>query len=596
MAVISIEQFGGMIPAVDDRLLPITAATLSENAWLYSGGVVGLPEYKTVHELDEASAAMVYRIPDDFRDADHIDNSFWMEFTDPFTDVVRSPIVDDTHERYYWASSSAAPMYNTEARILNGDDPYILGIPTPGSPPTVNPSGGAGVNVTRSYVYTWVSEFGEEGPPSDPTTATDNVDATWGITVTAPDADDVDGPDRDIKYVRIYRTVTSSTGVATYYLVVEQAIADTTYDDTLADDDITSGTTLESTNWSAPPDDLEGWVMMPNGILAGWKENEVWFSEPYRPHAWPAAYALAVEYPIVGLGVVGQTLVVCTAGFPVAITGNHPATMTQSTIATLEPCMSRRSILSTVQGVYYASQNGLVVVANGAATNITRNLITQDRWRELAPVATLVASRIGTGYFYFGALRAGVFDLGAWQNNAVQQIDFAGALQGGIIEPGDARVAFNTLSSEDPVVNVLNDPWTGEIFIIREGEVLWLDLADVSQVKQPYLWRSKKFQSSKPRNLGAVRVHFEVPEGTTDLSDTRNTNEVQTLAVDQWGLLRVYADDELVMTREIRQDGEILRIPAGFKAYVWQFEIEARVAVKSVQAASSPRELVNASK
>lgn len=599
MALISIEQFGGMVPAVDSRLLPVHAAAHSENAWLYSGALVGLPEPKVVHTLVEPSATMVYRIPDSFLDAEHMVNSTWMEFVDPFTDVIRSPIVEDTFVRYYWASPTSAPMYNTQARITNGDDPWILGIPAPGTPPSVTPSGGvSAVTVTRSYVHTWVSEYGEEGPPSDPTVVTGKVDDTWAVTLTAASADDLGGvgDDRFLADSRIYRTVTASNGTTTYFLVVEQAIADTTYDDTLADEDITSGTALESTGWVAPPSGLEGWVSMPNGIIAGWKDNEIWFCEPFRPHAWPAAYALSVEYPVIGLGVVGQTLVVCTAGFPVAITGSSPATMTQSTIATLEPCTARRSILSTVGGVYYSSQNGLVVVTNGAATNITRNLITQDRWRELAPIETLVAARMGTGYYAFGALRQGIFDPLSWDQTWVELTDLGGAKQGVIIEPADARVALNVLSSDDAVSNVLNDPWTGEVLIIKDGDVLWLDLADIDQPKESYIWRSKKFQSSKQRNLGVIQILFEVPAGTTDQALTRNTDAVQTLAVDQYGLVRVYADDELVMTRELWSDGEIMKIPSGFKAFVWQVEVEGRVSVKALRVASSARELGNAAK
>ena len=48
---------------------------------------------------------------------------------------------------------------------------YRLGVPAPDGAPTVAVSGtgneGA-IDITTAYVYTFVTEFGEEGPPSPP--------------------------------------------------------------------------------------------------------------------------------------------------------------------------------------------------------------------------------------------------------------------------------------------------------------------------------------------------------------------------------------------------------------------------------------------
>ncbi len=58
--------------------------------------------------------------------------SQWIEFADPDTDVMRSPIVDDQYDRYYFLSPSLAPLYNTRARLENGDPHWLLGVPAPG--------------------------------------------------------------------------------------------------------------------------------------------------------------------------------------------------------------------------------------------------------------------------------------------------------------------------------------------------------------------------------------------------------------------------------------------------------------------------------
>jgi len=364
MPPLRIQAFGGMTPAVDDRLLRDNAAAWSENTWLYSGRLCGIPQ-KTLVKALTANTAKVFRIPNGITDADHIDDSIWLEFENPDTDVVRALVIDDSFDRYYWVSSSGAAMYNTRARIAAGSDPWILGIPQ-ADIDSVVPSGGVGAAASRAYITTWVSAYGEEGPASDPVLATGKVDDTWALTLTAASNDDLGGTgdDRYLTHTRIYRTVTSGSGATTYFLVAQIDIATLTYDDTATDATISANSQLESTNWTAPPSDLQGFAAMPNGILAGFRGNEIWFSEPYRPHAWPAAYVLTVDFPIVGLGVLGQTLVVCTQGFPVGITGIHPSSMAVSKTSSLEPCLSRGGILSATEGVYYPSPNGLVRIGN----------------------------------------------------------------------------------------------------------------------------------------------------------------------------------------------------------------------------------------
>lgn len=596
MPGVRLQGFGGMVPAVGDTLLPDTAAAHSENAWLYSGEIVGLPEPTLIRALTNADATKVYRIPDNFVDAEHISESTWIEHEHPDTDTIRTQVVGDTHERYYWANPADEPMYNSLARIQNGDPAYILGIPTPGVAPGVTPSGGSsGINVTRSYVYTWVSTFGEEGPPSPATTATGETDDTWAITLTAPAADDQDGPDRDIDTVRIYRTITAANGVASFFFVAEQAVTDTTYDDTASDTTVSANDQLESTEWIAPPTDLQGWVSMPNGIVAGFRENEIWFCEPYRLHAWPASYALAVDYPIVGLGVIGQSLVVCTQSYPFTITGVHPRSMKQAKIMNLEPCLSRGSIVSAPEGVYYASPNGLILVAGGVAKNITEAMVGKNKWQEHLPPAvlgTLYAGRLGGAYYAFGTTRDGVFqDDDAFQADMVQELDFTGSFNGVLVDPRNERVAFNLLTDDDVRVMSQNDPWSGELFIIYDGDLYFIDIADDTPTWEPFVWRSKIYQSHKVGNLAAVKIYFDTNDNTPDQNPVRNTASPQTLAADQYGLVRVYADDELVTTREIRTSGELMRIPSGFKADYWQIEIEARVKIKSLQFASSAKEL-----
>lgn len=593
MVALSLSNFGGMIPAVDDDLLPDNQASLSQNAWVYSGTIEGFKNMTPVHTLVNPNAKKAFRVPIQYYDKDRIPDSYWLEFENPDTDVISSPTVGDTYERFYWAAQGITPKYNTKARIASGQPPLELGIPAPPVAPVVTHSSGSGPSETRAYVYTWVSAYGEEGPSSPPTLYTTHANATWDIALTAPGTGVTTG--RNIDRVRIYRTITATGGGTTYYFVTELPIGTTTYADTNPTTDVASNNILESIFYEPPPADLRGIIAMPNGIVAGFRENEVWFCEPYLPHAWPSTYALAVEHVIVGIGVVGQTLIVCTTGSPYAISGINPATMAQSRLAFSEPCLSRGSIVSTPYGVAYASPNGVVMAVPGQVQVTTRNLITKDLWLDAQNylyVPSLRASTLNGGYYCWGSVLPGCFETSAFDMDVFQQDDYIGSYRGAFIDLQNQRVSFTKLFNADPTSNCYPDIWTGETLVVRDGKVQWLDIGP-NRTREPFIWRSKTFTMPNKRNLEALRVWFDTYPDSPALNPVRNTAPVQTLADDQLGLVRVYADDRLVMTRELRTNGEFMRTPSGFKASDWKVEVETRVKITSIELATFAKELAS---
>lgn len=713
MVALKLENFGGMIPAVDENLLPETQAALSQNAWVYSGALEGFREMTAVHTLVDPLAKKVFRVPKQYYDKDHIPDSFWLEFSTQEVDVIQSPTASDQFDRFYWAGRGMSPTYNTKTRIAAGDDPYKLGIPAPAVAPTVtrasgkyflqassglyrvnggfsklyntkayttdsgsfstggvddiayenfgatqaisstegnldesaaaipassprnrylvrghhaemryttsvagdrvtisdtgvitkgvpaqpspatssDPYEGLGVAETRAYVYTWVSEFGEEGPPS-PATLYDGWSADpWVIGVTPPTT--LDNTGRSITKLRIYRTITAVGGATTFFLVTELDIAETAFTDSATSEVIAGNAILESTFWSAPPSDLLGMIAMPNGIVVGWRSNEVWFTEPYRPHAWPAPYTLTVEFPVVGMGVIGQTVIVMTNGSPYAISGINPASMAISRLASDQACLSRGSIVSTPTGVAYAAPDGLAIANAGGVQIITRELITKDLWLDPTQYLNIPSTRaaaLNGGYYVWGSVGPGCFDPGAFNTNAFLQDDFTGSYSGAFIDMNNFRISYTKLYSPIPIYNCFPDIWTSEVLVIRDGKVLWMDLA-ATRKHDSYIWRSKVFETQNQRNFEAMRVYFSTFKDTPELNPVANVSPVQTLAADQWGLARVYADGILRFTREIRRDGDLFRLPSGFKAQNWQIEIEARVKILKIEFATSAKEL-----
>lgn len=599
MVALKLENFGGMIPVVDQRLLPPNQAVLSENAWLTSGAVEGYCVPTQVHTLVNPNAEKVFRIPKLGVSKDYIPDSYWMEFDNRDTDVIRSPAVGDTFERVYWCSPSESPKYNTKARIIAGASPFLLGVPAPTVAPTASVTGGSPPIETRAYVYAWVSAYGEEGPPSPPVTAAGNADGTWTIAVTPPGSAAVD---RNLTTVRLYRTITSSAGAATYYFVSDSPIATTTITDTASTLAVSGNNILDSLFYEPPPSDLEGMTAMPNGIVAGFRKNEVWFCEPYQPHAWPSAYTLAVESDIVGLGVVGQTLIVCTAGSPYAISGVSPGTMAVSRLAYSEPCLSRGSIVSSPRGVVYASPNGLVLANPGSVQPVTEYLFSRKDWLDPAkvPIVTrLRASLLNGDYYAWGSSGQGAFDAEAFNAGAFSLPDYAGAYNGVQIDFSDTRMGYTKLSADELTQNCFMDLWTGETLVVRSGKVYWIDVSP-ERGKLPFIWQSKSFELANKRNLAAMRIFYDedtpidgpmtsgIWDDTVIWDDSAFWYDDPT---NTYGTVKVYADDRLAFTRDLRESGELMRLPSGFKAMYWQIRIEARVRLKAIEVAAAAKEL-----
>jgi hypothetical protein len=747
VTALRIDKFAGMLPAWNEILLPEGQAANSVNVYLYSGALTGWRQPKLLRSL-LSTTAFAYRIPNRATQNTSITaaDSYWLEFADPDTTVMHSPVVQDEWQRYYFGSPSVAPRYNTYDRIVAGQPSWILGVPASGCPPGVTVEGGgdaitvgfpaikvdgfgtayiggnvilmvpfvatgsmvidsvsftpqsfdgtlnfkavvysddagkpfelmgkgalttaaaggtatsaftnsvsvianakywigiftdspyyiplvdgtvqgatygatfsndvptalnagfvslgfstpmiwasllgASVFEARGYVYTWVTEYGEEGPPTDPVVVNGWANATWTITLSQPTPENV-GVDRNITKTRIYRTISNQSGMGTYFLVAEVPVAQGVYVDIVQDDVVALNAQMVSLYWYGPPADLQSIQALPNGIAVGFRSNEVWFSEGYRPHAWPPGYVLTTEFPIVGLGVCGQSIVVCTQGTPYLVNGVNPSAMALTKINLPEPCLHRGSIVATDTAVLYVSPNGLMQInQSGSGSNITEGWVSREKWQKLTPQSRVRAVKLASSYFAFGAdpglpIRRGF----TVELSSEDRTSFTIWPQA-----GGHRLGFNQLTRPNgyDIVNVEVDPWTGVGLLIQNNGVWWYDFGDQHPVVIPYIWRSKTYQQQAKRNFAAMRIFFDVPD-TTPPQVARDTSFPQlTLGPNQYAIVRIYVDGVLWCTREVRTSGELLRIFSGIKGELWSFELEGRVTISNAQIATSVKEL-----
>jgi hypothetical protein len=583
VSVLKFDKFGGQIPALDERLLPPENAVYTENAFLQAGRLEPLAADIPIHTMVGSDMRYAFRVPIGDPGINNIPDSYWLEFPLADTWVVRSPVTQDAEGgRYYWADGHSPPGYTTKNRIIantttpGSAPPLVLGIPRPAVAPGVTVTGGAIPTITRAYVYNWVSAYGEEGQPSPPTVVTGNASGTWHITMTAPTV--ADTTNRNLTKTHIYRTETGTDGSVGFFFVAELPIATLTFDDNVSSDIVANSEQMRSDDWSGPPSDLAGMVSMPNGMVAGWRANEIWFCEPYRLHAWPVKYMLGVESPIVGLGTIDQNCMVLTAGQPYVATGVHPSVMTLRKVNPLEPCTAPGSIASSPNGVLFTSQNGLILIGPGGGQNLTYDTIRKDEWERLFNLRTIQASFFMNGYYCYSTAVDGVFQKDTFQTNAFQQEDFTGTQTGAHIA-GDQRLGLMTLTCDSPTYNVMTDLWTGETFVVRDQsgqrKVFHVDRRQYDP-RQSYIWRSKIVQQPYKDNYAAAKVFYDMPLGSPPVGPH---------------LFKLYADGRLKYTRPIRKSGEQFRLPSGYKADFVQFELSGQLMIFNMQIATSAHEL-----
>lgn len=577
MALIAIKAFGGMVPAVDDRLLPDQNAALAQNTWVYDGKLTGMRAPLLVRSSLNSSTRMVHRVPRRLGDATNIADSYWVEFDNPNTKIVHGAVNNANDPLYYWANGTAPPRYNSRSRIAVATTDLVLGIPSPSVAPTIGVAGGVSATMeTRAYVYTHVSAFGEEGPPSEPSiVTTGRVDDTWTVTVAAVGSD---ATDRNLTLTRIYRTITSDQGIATYFFVTELPIATLVYADTQSSAVVVLNEQLTSHEYDPPPTNLVGFVNMPNGMIIGWEENRLWFCEPYRPHAWPSSYQISTEFNIVGVGVYGQTAVIATTGVPYMCSGVHPSSMSLVRLSGLpEPCVSAGSVVSAQEGVYYASQSGLVLIGPNTQSVATYKIISKTRWQELLVLANVSAAMLQKAYIAYAGASLGAFEATAFETTAFDVVYVSATLGGVMIDVEDPRVAVSTLLQSTPTYNIFKDSWSDEVLIIRNRGVYQLDLSS-DQAHGTYIWRSKVYQMKRPTNFGAGKVYYEAPDGVASPST----------------VLRVYAEGYLIHTVTLPASGTMFRLPVGTQYDNYQFEFEGNQLITQAHFASTAKELKEA--
>jgi hypothetical protein len=326
---------------------------------------------------------------------------------------------------------------------------------------------------------------------------------------------------------------------------------------------------LISDEWDAPPEDLEGLVVIQNNILAGFVNNRLHLSEPNQPHAWPEAYQKTLDVNIVAIKPLsGLGAVVLTERQPYILTGSDPANMTLQKVDALYPCVSKRGAVSMSFGVLYPTYEGLALYSPGAGLRLaTAPLYNSDTWVAAFDPTTFI---------------------GVYYDNAY----FCGHSGGSFVYEYNPQEGGQFVECDAAFTATYNDAKSGAVYLAigTDGNVYQWD--NPAQPTQMVTWKSKLLYADDYANLGAARIRASfagLSEVISEVEDIVSTSELVMGA--PLGLtFTLWADGTQVYTHEVYSD-DIFRLPRGYKADTYEFQIEADIRVRAVHLGQTPLSL-----
>ena len=389
-------------------------------------------------------------------------------------------------------------------------------------------------NETRYYVYTFVTDAGEEGPPSPPSAP---ITVRAGDTVNISSLGPVPSGAYGITHIRVYRTQTS-TNSTEFYFLADVLSTGTTATDTGQ----TLGEVLPTVTWVAPPADLSHLTAMWNGMMAGITGKSVRVCEAYVPYAWPTKYEiLPSDTTPIGLATFGQQLVIVTNGKPILVTGGSPDALDEQPIEFSQACVSDLSVVGMGFGVAWASPDGLAFVGSGGARLLTANVMTRAEWQALAPETiqgTMFEGRYYGRYTVAGVTKMFMFDPG--NPNGIYFMDFG-------------------------VDGIYVDLFQDSMYVLSGTDIQKWDSGSLLTTT----FKSKLFVMPKPTQaFSCAQVRADSYPVTFSL----------------------YADGALVHTQTVTSN-DPFRLPGGYLAREFQIQISGSTPIQSVYMAHSIAEL-----
>lgn len=480
---VTLSNFGGIIPRLSDHNLPAFAASIAHDVRLRNGR---LEAWRELCPFGAVAADSV---------------SFYVRgcCLIGWPTIVQYAEVSPDWGRFFLTGRTA----DIETAVVNCDctvDYYKLGVPAPVSPPGVSGTEQCGRDSdSRSYVYTYVNEWGEESAPSPPSnllTIRDGDTVTVTGVALPPDG-------YNIVAANIYR---ASTGfrqtnakeqkpITEYLYVATVEFPSSTFTDNVKI--VGLGPALETQKVRMPPAGMAN-VCAIEGVvrLAGTTRNQVHLSENFQPWNWPVKYDLTLDSIIIHMGCLDQKLYVTTDTVPYVIDVSSCEDMKCIPVMDVgKPlpdiaCKYANAAIVTPHGYIYSSPLGLILIDPKAQwTILTKNWFGEEDWAMVHPETVRMA--YWEGYLFI------VTDAATFLLN-INGDPF-----------GDMRGSELCTLSDMPVTLATSS--TGDLFLLlSNGDVLvW----NKGTEWREFLWRSRELTGGR----STVDMSPAIPENTAPL-------------------------------------------------------------------------------
>lgn len=404
----------------------------------------------------------------------------------------------------------------------------------------------------QSFVYTYVSDLGQETAPSLPTVVTEIPGAHADIALELPTAPD------GVNCVKIYRSsvpLSATTDgrrgmeLPRYYLVgiyeTSELPVITVPSSTVGD----LGNEL-CTEEVLPPPPMECVVMLESGHYAGFRNNRLYVSERFEPCNWPLKYRFQIDDRITAIVVNGNRLYVGTTGKPYVlgfggISGDTDPDYMGDSVFDLRaygnrhmPVYCKDAVAETPNGPVFASIEGLFSVGEQGVREITAGRICMPEWCKFIPKRLT----------YSGGFLYGTGNEFSWRMQMMAT---------------DSGFIFGDLVTIDLNPDAQVGGTDGRLWYSDEtGVNIWEGDSDEYMVGR---WRSPPLHTSSPVawRFARIRSCFDEPV-----------------------VFRLYNDKRMIFERVVNNE-QPFTLPPCPKGYDYQVEIEACTVVESVEIATS---------
>lgn len=393
-----------------------------------------------------------------------------------------------------------------------------------------------GVVETRAYVYTMVNSYLEESAPS----LANVVSVTYldyvEVTTTVPSFTGYSPRSA----TNIYRTFGTNP---TYFKITTTSLGGNVYkDETYKASDI--GVALPSLEWDLPETGMTGLVPMPNGFFAAYKGNMLYFSEPFRPHAWP--YAMSFPNNIMGICPDAQSLVVTTNTGAHMVLGSLPSNMSQQKLPLPQAGIAQRLMVNLEGAVAYASADGIVLVQGSQSTmTLSQKFYSREDWRStFATIADDARFGYTDGYLVMVSSQEA--------KGIIIRLDEAAGTLTQFNETFDSMFYL-------PITDTLYYSKGANVYRLRDGAASYYTLD----------WWSKEFTMPNYTNFGAFFIRCTASTAVT-----------------------IYVDGVSWHTFTAAATG-YYRLPAGNRALRWSVRVQTTGKIEEIAMAESMSEFRN---